>query len=81
MLYFGRHLFCGATEKTRDAFFITTARGIVIIIPLVLILSRAWAMTGVWLAFVLTEFVVTAITMGVQRARQKKLIISRDIRG
>lgn len=52
-------MFLSATENARDAFLISIARGFVIIIPLVLILSKIWHMTGVWIAFVLTEFIVT----------------------
>lgn len=52
-----------AIERARDAFFISIARGCIIIVPLVLILSTILKMTGIWLAFVLTECVVTIITM------------------
>jgi Na+-driven multidrug efflux pump len=58
-----------ATENAIDAFFITIARGIVIIIPLVLILSKSFDMTGVWLAFVITELFVAilAVYMTIKR--------------
>jgi Na+-driven multidrug efflux pump len=52
-----------ATENAIDAFFITIARGIVIIIPLVLILSKSFDMTGVWLAFVITELFVAILAV------------------
>ncbi len=63
--------YLSATEKPRGAFLISMARGIVIIIPLVLILSRFWGMMGVWLSFVLTELIVTAWTATTMRERRK----------
>lgn len=56
-------MFFSATENTRDAFILSIARGLVIIVPAGVVLSRIWNMTGVWLAFVLTEFIVTTIGM------------------
>ena len=73
--------YLSATEKTRGAFFVTMARGIVVIIPLVLILSRVWGMRGVWLAFVIAESVVTAITVAVKRTRRKRLAFSLEVQG
>lgn len=70
--------FLSATEKTRDAFLISVMRGVVIIVPLVLILSRVWDMTGVWLSFVLTEFCVTVLTVQVKRQRQRALMFSPE---
>lgn len=63
--------YLSATENPRDAFLISMARGIVIIIPLVLILSRLWDMIGVWLAFGLTELSVTVLTMALRRSNMK----------
>lgn len=71
--------YLSATEQTKDAFFLTMARGIVVIIPLVLILSRLWGMRGIWLAFVLTESIVTAITVAVKRTRRKRLAFSLEV--
>ena len=63
--------YLSATEKPQDAFLISIGRGILIIVPLVLILSRIWNMTGVWLAFVLTESTVTSLTVAAKRRRAK----------
>lgn len=46
-------IFLGATEKARAAFSISIARGIIIIVPLVLMLSRIWNLYGVWLSFII----------------------------
>lgn len=54
-------MYLSATERTRDAFIISVSRGCVIILPLVILLSRIWNITGVWFAFVLTEYIVTVI--------------------
>ncbi len=64
-----------ATEQARDAFVISITRGFVIIIPFVLILSRLWSMTGVWVAFVLTEGVVTILAV----YKGKKLAFKESI--
>jgi Na+-driven multidrug efflux pump len=60
-----------ASENAIDAFFITIARGIVIIVPLVLILSKTFDMTGVWLAFVFTELIVTILAIFLTQKRRK----------
>lgn len=54
-------MYLSAAERTRDAFIISVSRGSVIIVPLVILLSRIWNITGVWFAFVLTECIVTVI--------------------
>ena len=73
LIYFSGFLFAGvnitsamlssATENARDAFTISITRGIIIIVPLVLVLSSFLHMTGVWLAFLLTELIVTVIAI------------------
>ena len=52
-------IYLSVTERAKYAFIISIARGCIIIVPLVLVLSSIWEMNGVWLAFVLTEFIVT----------------------
>lgn len=71
-------MFLSATENTRDAFFITFSRGFVLIIPLVLVVSKALNMNGIWLAFVFTELIVTILAMNLTNAR-KKLSLSKQI--
>ncbi|WP_426349037.1 MATE family efflux transporter [Alloiococcus sp. CFN-8] len=55
-------IYLSATERAKDAFIVSMARGLVIIVPLVLILSSILKMTGVWLSFVFTELAVTIMT-------------------
>jgi Na+-driven multidrug efflux pump len=40
-------MYLSATERAKDAFIISVARGCIIIVPLVLLLSRIWNMAGV----------------------------------
>ncbi|WP_058486464.1 MATE family efflux transporter [Defluviitalea phaphyphila] len=56
-------MFLSAIENAKGAFLITIARGLVIIVPLVLILSKILNMIGVWLSFVVTELFVTLIAI------------------
>lgn len=59
--------YLSATENAKDAFLVSILRGFVLIVPLVLVLSRLWSMTGVWLAFVFTELMVTLLVFYLQR--------------
>jgi len=54
-------MYLTATEQARNAFIISILRGCLIIVPMVLLLSSWWKMTGVWLSFVFTEFFVTIV--------------------
>lgn len=70
-LYFTAVLFLGfniiisiyftSTEKAMPAFIISLLRGLVIIIPMAYLLSAILGMTGVWLAFPITEGLVAVI--------------------
>jgi Na+-driven multidrug efflux pump len=51
--------YLNATEKPRSAMIISLIRGILLIIPCVIILSSLYGITGVWLALVMTEVIVT----------------------
>lgn len=56
-------MYLSAVEQAKHAFFISIARGCIIIVPLVLLLSKLWQMTGVWMSFVLTESIVTFVSV------------------
>lgn len=72
-IYFIGFLFAGiniimstylsAIEYAREGFTISLLRGCVIIVPLVLLLSKVWGMTGVWYSFVLTECIVSVLAI------------------
>ena len=67
-------MYLSATERTRDAFIISVSRGCVIIVPLVILLSRIWNITGVWFAFILTECIVTGIAFCMVKLKKKSLV-------
>ena len=50
-----------AVEQTKASFIVSISRGLIGIVALVLIFSRIWGMTGVWLSFPATE-AVTLLT-------------------
>lgn len=52
-----------AIEKYKKAFLISICRGFLIIIPMVILLSNILGMNGVWLSFVLTDFIVALISV------------------
>lgn len=60
-------MYLSATESAKDAFLISIARGCVIIVPMVLLLSNVWEMTGIWLAFLVTEAVMAMFSICRQR--------------
>lgn len=49
-------------DNPKSAFFISTMRGFAIIIPVAIIMSFLFGMTGVWLALAVTEILVLALT-------------------
>lgn len=67
-------MYLSATEHAKNAFIISIARGCIIIVPLVLLLSRIWNMAGIWFAFVLTECIVTMAAIFIASLRKKTLI-------
>lgn len=71
-------MFLSATENAKSAFIISISRGMVIIVPLLLIMSRLWNMKGVWLSFVLTEFIVTIIAIYITSARKTYTLKERE---
>ncbi len=66
-IYFTGFLFAGmnivaaaffaAVEKPKEALLISVLRGILVIIPCVIIFSQLFSMNGVWLSFLFTEFI------------------------
>lgn len=76
-LYFTGSLFAGfniiltvfftSIEKTASAHLISLLRGLFLIIPMAFLLSALWKITGVWLAFPATEFLVALLAMRLLR--------------
>lgn len=53
-----------AVEYVKPAHLISVLRGFLLIVPLSFLLSQAFGITGLWLAFPVTEFVVAAVGAG-----------------
>lgn len=64
-------MFLSATEKARAAFTLSILRGLAVIVPLALLLSKLWQMTGIWSAFVLSELIVAAFALYLANATEK----------
>lgn len=56
-----------SVERAFPAHIISLLRGLLLIVPLAFLLSWAWGMTGVWLAFPATEFLAAAVGMWLDR--------------
>ncbi|MGB3160306.1 MAG: MATE family efflux transporter [Carnobacterium sp.] len=67
-----------ATENIREALSISLSRGLIFIIPIVLLTSYYWDMVGVWLAFVITELIVTAIVIYLGRLKTTSIIKQKN---
>jgi len=55
--------FFSAVAYAKTGLLISLLRGCVLIIPMVIIFSAVLGMNGVWLSFVLTEFIVCALSL------------------
>ena len=56
--------FLSAVMRPKLAFIISVTRGGAVMIPLVLLLSLAFGMEGVWLSFPLSEFITCLLSLG-----------------
>jgi len=84
ILYFTGFLFAGlnivmaaylaATERIRAAAWISVARGLIIIIPTLLILAYFYHMDGVWLSFLVSEILTGAIALRILKGVHNKAI-------
>ena len=63
-----------STERPRPAHGISLARGMLLIVPLAWLLSRAAGITGVWLAFPVTEAMVALAAVILLRWRDRRSI-------
>lgn len=60
-------IFFTSMEQAVPAHIISLLRGLVLIIPMAFVLSGLWGMTGVWLAFPVTELVSALLGVGIHR--------------
>ena len=56
--------FFSATDSPKTAISIAVLRSCVLIIPMLIVLSQMFGMNGVWASFVVTEFVVFVLAVG-----------------
>ncbi|MEG0962324.1 MAG: MATE family efflux transporter [Lachnospiraceae bacterium] len=61
-----------SSDKPREAFTLSLLRGFVFIVPIVLIFAKVGGMTGVWLAFPITELLTMILSLGI--LMNKKLL-------
>lgn len=66
-------VFFTSTENALPAHFISLLRGLLIIVPMAFILSHVLGLTGVWLAFPVTEFLAALLGIGMYSHCKKKL--------
>ena len=52
-----------AVEQPRQAMVISLCRGWILIVTMIVLLSRLWGITGVWLAFPATELLTFALAV------------------
>lgn len=60
-----------ATEKARAAFVLSVLRGLAVIVPMAIVLSSLWGMTGIWSAFVISELIVAGFAFYLASATEK----------
>lgn len=54
-------IYFSAVEEPRLGFMISVLRGFALVVPLALLLSQIWGVTGIWLTFPVTEALVFAL--------------------
>lgn len=59
-----------AIEKVRESFLISIARGILLILPLILLLPQLFGLGGVWLVFTCTETLVLILSVFFYKSRK-----------
>lgn len=80
-LYFTATVFAGfniivsmyfaSTERAVPAHIISLLRGLFVIVPMAFIMAAIWGVTGVWLAFPVTELLIAALGAGIQLKSKK----------
>lgn len=83
-LYFTAMVFAGfnivlsilftSTEKAFPAHAVSLMRGLILIVPMAFFLSSLWGMTGVWMAFPVTEFLTAVMGASIYFALRKNFI-------
>ena len=62
--------------KTRGAVAVSVLRSSIVLIPMVLLLSQIWGLTGIWFSFIVTEFIVFLLTLaGIRHSKNKVKLV------
>ncbi len=64
--------FFTSIEKALPAHILSILRGLVLIIPMAFLLSALWEMTGVWLTYPITEFLVALLGFVIYKHKNKQ---------
>lgn len=65
-------VFFTSTEQMIPAHIISILRGLILIIPIAFFLSALWGMTGIWLAYPVTELIVAVLGMVIYMHNDEK---------
>jgi len=63
-----------AMEKARAAFVISILRGLAVIVPMAIVFSTIWQMSGIWSSFVLTESIVAGLALYLATVIEKRTL-------
>lgn len=64
--------FFTSIEKALPAYILSILRGLVLIIPMAFLLSALWKMTGVWLTYPITEFLIALLGFVIYKHKNKQ---------
>lgn len=67
--------FFASINKAKESFIISIMRGLIVVIPLILLLPKLFGMTGVWLTIPLTEVITLIISIIFYLKYRKRLIL------
>lgn len=71
-------MYFSATEKAIPAHVTSLLRGLIVIVPMAFTLSKLWGVTGVWLAFPVTELLIAVLGIALYVSFEKKKRIKTD---
>ena len=65
-------MYFASTERAIPAHVLSMFRGLVVIVPMAFVLAKMWGVTGVWLAFPVTEVLMAVLGLGMYLWFQRK---------
>lgn len=67
--------FFTSIEKALPAHILSILRGLILVIPMAFLLSVLWKMTGVWLAYPITEFFIALLGFVIYKHKNKQNVL------